>query len=91
MLETSGKEEQATALFNSRSAAAVNGRNAAAVAIAIPADGKGLPGGKGDYAAGNTVYETTCAACLTRTSRARRGFRICLRERRCASLAVVAR
>jgi len=35
----------------------------AAVAIAIPADGKGLPPGKGDYAAGKTVYETTCAAC----------------------------
>ena len=35
----------------------------AAVAIAIPADGKGLPPGKGDYAAGKTVYEATCAAC----------------------------
>jgi cytochrome c len=35
----------------------------AAVAIAIPADGKGLPPGKGGYAAGKTVYETTCAAC----------------------------
>ena len=35
----------------------------AAVAMAIPADGKGLPPGKGDYATGNTVYETTCAAC----------------------------
>ena len=35
----------------------------AAVAIAIPADGKGLPPGRGDYAAGKTVYETTCAAC----------------------------
>src|SRR5262249_7332665 len=35
----------------------------AAMAIAIPADGKGLPAGKGDYAAGKTVYETTCAAC----------------------------
>ena len=33
------------------------------MAIAIPADGKGLPPGKGDYAAGKTVYETTCAAC----------------------------
>lgn len=35
----------------------------AAVAIAIPADGKGLPPGKGDYASGMTVYETACAAC----------------------------
>ena len=35
----------------------------AAVAIAIPADGKGLPPGKGDYTAGKVVYETACAAC----------------------------
>ena len=35
----------------------------AAVAIAIPADGKGLPPGKGDYAKGKQVYETACAAC----------------------------
>src|SRR5215510_5222174 len=35
----------------------------AAVAIAIPADGKGLPPGKGDYARGKQVYETACAAC----------------------------
>src|SRR5262245_38849139 len=35
----------------------------AAVAIAIPADGKGLPSGKGDYAKGKQVYETACAAC----------------------------
>ncbi len=35
----------------------------AAVAIAIPADGKGLPPGTGDYAKGKQVYETTCAAC----------------------------
>jgi len=35
----------------------------AAVAMAIPADGKGLPPGKGDYAAGKAVYEATCAAC----------------------------
>ena len=35
----------------------------AAVAIAIPADGKGLPPGKGDYAAGKAVYETAYAAC----------------------------
>jgi S-disulfanyl-L-cysteine oxidoreductase SoxD len=35
----------------------------AAVAIAIPADGTGLPAGKGDVAAGKRVYETACAAC----------------------------
>jgi mono/diheme cytochrome c family protein len=35
----------------------------AAVAIAIPADGTGLPPGKGDVAAGKRVYETACAAC----------------------------
>jgi cytochrome c len=35
----------------------------AAVAIAIPADGKGLPSGRGDYARGKQVYETACAAC----------------------------
>jgi mono/diheme cytochrome c family protein len=35
----------------------------AALAIAIPADGKGLPPGKGDYATGKKVYETACAAC----------------------------
>jgi hypothetical protein len=35
----------------------------AAVAIAIPVDGRGLPPGKGDYAAGKRVYETNCAAC----------------------------
>jgi S-disulfanyl-L-cysteine oxidoreductase SoxD len=34
-----------------------------AVAIAIGPDGKGLPVGKGDYAAGKVVYETSCAAC----------------------------
>jgi cytochrome c len=35
----------------------------AAVAIAIPADGKGLPPGSGDYAKGKEVYETACATC----------------------------
>jgi S-disulfanyl-L-cysteine oxidoreductase SoxD len=35
----------------------------AAVAIAIAADGKGLPPGRGDYARGKQVYETACAAC----------------------------
>jgi cytochrome c len=35
----------------------------AKVAIAIPADGKGLPPGSGDYAKGKQVYEAACAAC----------------------------
>src|SRR4051794_36629413 len=35
----------------------------ASVAIAIPADGKGLPPGSGNYAKGKQVYETACAAC----------------------------
>src|SRR5215204_2739231 len=35
----------------------------AKVAIAIAADGKGLPPGSGDYAKGKQVYETACAAC----------------------------
>jgi cytochrome c len=35
----------------------------AAIAIAIAPEGKGLPAGKGDYATGKKVYETTCSAC----------------------------
>jgi S-disulfanyl-L-cysteine oxidoreductase SoxD len=35
----------------------------AAVAIAIPADGTGLPPGKGDAVAGKLTYENTCSAC----------------------------
>jgi len=35
----------------------------AAVATAIPADGKGLPPGKGEYAQGKQIYESACAAC----------------------------
>ena len=35
----------------------------AAIANAIPADGKGLPPGRGDSARGKQVYETACAAC----------------------------
>jgi S-disulfanyl-L-cysteine oxidoreductase SoxD len=35
----------------------------AAIAIAIPADGKGLPAGSGDHAKGKAVYEIKCAAC----------------------------
>lgn len=34
-----------------------------AVAIAIPPDGKWLPPGRGDWAAGKKVYDTYCAAC----------------------------
>jgi len=33
------------------------------VAIAIDAEGRGLPAGKGDYAAGKAVYERSCIAC----------------------------
>ena len=35
----------------------------ARVAIAIPADGKGLPPGRGGYEKGKQVYEMACAAC----------------------------
>ena len=35
----------------------------AKVAIAVNADGKGLPAGKGNYAKGKEVYEAACAAC----------------------------
>ena len=35
----------------------------AAVAIAIRADGRELPPGKGDYATGKEVYARACAAC----------------------------
>jgi cytochrome c5 len=35
----------------------------AEIAIAIAPDGKGLPAGKGDYAAGKIVYERACSAC----------------------------
>ena len=38
-------------------------QDVAAVAIAIAPDGKGLPAGKGDYATGKRVYETSCSAC----------------------------
>jgi mono/diheme cytochrome c family protein len=33
------------------------------IAIAIAPDGKNLPAGEGDYAAGKKVYETKCSAC----------------------------
>lgn len=35
----------------------------APVDIAIAADGRGLPSGKGDYATGKQVYDRACAAC----------------------------
>jgi cytochrome c len=35
----------------------------AAVAIAVGIDGKGLPPGRGDYAAGRQIYEAACSAC----------------------------
>jgi cytochrome c5 len=35
----------------------------AEVAIAIAGDGKGLPAGKGDHAAGKKVYERACSGC----------------------------
>src|SRR6202521_451119 len=35
----------------------------AAVAIAVAPDGKSLPAGKGDYAAGKKVYDNACAGC----------------------------
>src|SRR5215216_6033869 len=35
----------------------------AKVAIAIPANGRGLPPGKGDYAKGKELYAAACAAC----------------------------
>jgi mono/diheme cytochrome c family protein len=38
-------------------------REIAEVAISIPADGRGLPPGSGDYGQGKQVYETACAAC----------------------------
>jgi S-disulfanyl-L-cysteine oxidoreductase SoxD len=39
------------------------GQDIAPIDIAVPADGKGLPPGSGDYAKGKAVYETACAAC----------------------------
>jgi len=43
--------------------APANARDIASVNIAIAPDGKNLPPGKGDYAAGKAVYETKCSAC----------------------------
>jgi len=38
-------------------------QDVASVAIAIGPDGKNLPPGKGDHAAGKAVYENMCSAC----------------------------
>ena len=38
-------------------------QDVASIAIAVPADGRGLPPGSGDYAKGKLVFETSCAAC----------------------------
>ncbi|HTP94718.1 MAG TPA: cytochrome c [Burkholderiales bacterium] len=35
----------------------------AAVAIAIPPSGKGLPPGRGDWAAGKKIYDSLCTVC----------------------------
>ena len=35
----------------------------AGVAIAVGIDGKGLPPGRGDYAAGQKIYAAACSAC----------------------------
>src|SRR3954451_14659025 len=43
--------------------APASAQDIAAVDIAVAPDGKNLPPGKGDYAAGKTVYENLCAAC----------------------------
>ena len=53
-----GLSEQA-----STSASRRREQDIARLAIAIPADGKGLPPGRGDYAKGKQVYEIACAAC----------------------------
>ena len=38
-------------------------QDVASVAVAIGPDGKNLPPGKGDHAAGKAVYENMCSAC----------------------------
>ncbi|HLQ89064.1 MAG TPA: cytochrome c [Xanthobacteraceae bacterium] len=43
--------------------APASNQDIAAVAIAIAPDGKGLPAGKGDHAAGKRVYEAKCGDC----------------------------
>jgi cytochrome c len=39
------------------------GQDIAPIAIAISADGNGLPAGSGEYARGKAVYDAACAAC----------------------------
>src|SRR2546421_1971300 len=43
--------------------APASAQDIASVAIAVAPDGKNLPVGKGDYAAGKVVYEAKCSAC----------------------------
>src|SRR2546421_3768454 len=43
--------------------APASAQDIASVAIAVAPDGKNLPVGKGDYAAGKGVYEAKCSAC----------------------------
>ena len=43
--------------------APASAQDIASVAIAIGPDGKNLPPGKGDHAAGKVVYENMCSAC----------------------------
>ena len=62
----------------------------AEVAIAILADGKGLPAGRGDYAAGKAVYETACAACHGPDLKGVAGCPIYRRGWRCGSSAAAA-
>ena len=63
--------------------AAATEQEISAVAIAVPADGAGLPPGSGDYSRGKAVYETHCAAWPV--------CRICPRAGSCALSAAAAR
>lgn len=54
------------------------------IAIAVRPDGKGLPAGSGDWAAGKKVYEAVPLA-TARTCRAWLAFRGCRQAKRCAS------
>ena len=51
--------------------------------IAIPADGRGLPAGKGDHATGKLIYEKHAPRAMAPISRASRIFRTCRRARHC--------
>jgi hypothetical protein len=59
----------------------------AAVDIAIPADGRGLPAGKGDYATGNRSTNGHAQPAMAPTWRASPTFPTCPRAGRCASSA----